>query len=97
MKGFLYSHEGKWILCDAPHLKSCCFQNHTHAVLEGDFSHFGEGKAVVLKGFERDGFLVVTEIKEKNGSFPYWSLGAVFVILCLWKLIKVKRGRPLPL
>lgn len=96
LEGFLHkTDEGVWLLCDAPDLKSCCLKKHALAALEGDFSRYAPDAAVTVKGVYSAGILIDAAVQEKNGSFPYWTLGAVLLAVSLWMAIKWLKGRPL--
>ncbi|MCC5832388.1 MAG: hypothetical protein JJU12_05025 [Chlamydiales bacterium] len=100
-EGFLHRSDEGWLLCDAPNLKSCCLKKHAVVKLEGDFSNYPSDKAVVVKGVYESGTLAEAAVREKNSHFPYWSLGAVLLLCCLWSLFKLRpfksrKGRPLP-
>lgn len=90
-EGFLHKTEEGWLLCDAPNLKSCCLKKHAVIQLEGDFSNYPLDKAVVVKGVYKAGMLADAAVYEKNAPFPYWSVGAVFLICSLWAVVRACR------
>ncbi len=96
--GFLYKNEqGVWLLCNAPNLKSCCLESHAVVTLEGDFSRYKVDSVVTVEGVYKGGTLSAVCVHEKSSPFPYWSLGAALLIICVWITLKRLKGRPLPL
>ena len=96
-EGFLYqTDQNQWVLCDAPHLKNCCLQQRTLVILDGDYSNYPAHTAIIAQGLFSDNTLSEVTIQEKNGSFPVWTVGAVFIVLICFGLFKRRKGRPLP-
>ncbi|MCP5469645.1 MAG: hypothetical protein H7A36_03975 [Chlamydiales bacterium] len=78
-KGFIYKHEGEWVLAEEPNLKTCCLRKESLLILEGDFSKTTPFQAYTVKGTLSEGRLVDAHVTE-GGSFPLVSLLVLVLI-----------------